>query len=340
MPMSATPVGRSRGRPGSGAPNRKIDRVASALAALAVFAVAACGGGGGGAGGDGGKVTGTVTIDGSSTVAPITEAVAEEYRREQPGVRVSVGISGTGGGFKKFCSGEIDIADASRAIKPEEARACEAAGIAYEELRIGFDGLAVVTSASNPFLECLDLAQLREIFREGGATTWDQVDPSFPKERIAIFAPGTDSGTYDYFVETVLGDPAKPGSVKPRTDYTASEDDNVLVQGVEGERYSWGFFGYAYFAENRTRLKDVKIARQKGGPCVAPTHETVRSGEYPLSRPLYIYVSWKALEKPQVRAFARFYLKVAPELVNDVGYTAAPDADYRAGLARLGETAG
>jgi phosphate transport system substrate-binding protein len=305
-----------------------------AVLLAAALAASACGRGGGGGGGPSGRVV----VDGSSTVAPITEAVAEEYRHEKPAVRVSVGISGTGGGFKKFCAGEIDIADASRAIKPEEAEACRAAGVDYEELRIGFDGLAVVTSADNPFLECLDLAQLREIFREGGATTWDQVDPSFPKERIAIFAPGTDSGTYDFFVEHVLGDPAKPGSVKPRADYTASEDDNVLVQGIEGERYSWGFFGFAYFAENRARLKDVKVAREKGGTCVAPTHDTVRSGAYPLSRPLFIYVSRAALARPAVRDFVRFYLEVAPELVNDVGYTAAPAADYRAGLDRIART--
>lgn len=307
-----------------------------ALVVLAVIA-SACGGGGGGGGGA--RPSGTVTVDGSSTVAPITEAVAEEYRREQPGVRVSVGISGTGGGFKKFCAGEIDIADASRAIKPEEAEACRAKGIDYEELRIGFDGLAIVTSSANPFLECLDFAQLREIFRSGGATTWDQVDPSFPKERIAIFAPGTDSGTYDFFVETVLGDPAKPDSVKPRSDYTASEDDNVLVQGVEGERYSWGFFGFAYFVENRSGLKDIKVAREKGGTCVPPTHETVRSGEYPLSRPLFIYVSKAALAKEAVRDFVRFYLEVAPQVVEDVGYTAAPEADYEALLRRVTATA-
>lgn len=306
-----------------------------ALMTATAIAATACGGGGGGGGG--GAPSGRVIIDGSSTVAPITEAVAEEYRREQPGVRVSVGISGTGGGFKKFCSGEIDIADASRAIKPEETEACRAAGVAYEEFLVGFDGLAVVTSAANPFLECLDLAQLREIFREGGATTWDQVDPSFPKERIAIFAPGTDSGTYDFFVEHVLGDPTKPGSVKPRSDYTASEDDNVLVQGIEGERYSWGFFGYAYFAENRSGLKAIKIAKETGGTCVAPTHETVRTGAYPLSRPLYIYVSTAALAKAAVRDFVRFYLEVAPELVDDVGYTAAPEADYRAGLDRIAD---
>ncbi|MER3452526.1 MAG: hypothetical protein C4344_02230 [Acidimicrobiia bacterium] len=312
--------------------------------ALAAGLVAtACGGstsdnasGSGAAADKSGKLTGSVVVDGSSTVAPITEAIAEEYRKTQPGVRVSVGISGTGGGFKKFCAGETDISDASRPIKPEEADACKAAGIDYEQFQVGFDGLAVVTSAQNDFLGCLDFGQLKEIFRQGGATTWDQVDPSFPKQKIAIFAPGTDSGTYDYFVETILGDPKKPDSVKPRSDYTASEDDNVLVQGIEGEKYSWGYFGFAYFQENKSRLKDIKIARAKGGPCVAPTHQTVLSGEYPLSRPLFIYVKKASLAKPHVKDFVRFYLTNASTVVDDVGYTAAPEGVYKADLQRLG----
>src|SRR5918996_1916995 len=211
---------------------------------LAVALVAAaCGGdddAGGGAGG-GAALTGDIVIDGSSTVAPITEAIAEEFRKEQSGVQARVGTSGTGGGFTKFCNGETDISDASRPIEDDEKKACEAKGIKYQEFRIGLDGLAVVTSAQNQFLDTLNFEQLAKIFEAGGAKTWDQVDPSFPNEPIAIFAPGSDSGTYDFFNEEVLGDPEEGGK-KPRSDYTASEDDNTLVQGIQGEANSWGFF--------------------------------------------------------------------------------------------------
>ncbi|MBW3615774.1 MAG: substrate-binding domain-containing protein, partial [Actinobacteria bacterium] len=218
--------------------------------------VAGCGGdddgAGTGAGGTGGAgeepaLSGSISIDGSSTVAPVSEAIAEEFRKQQSGVNVAVGTSGTGGGFKKFCANEIDIAGASRPIKEEENKACAAAGVEFTEFRVGLDGLAIVTSAENKFVECLSLEQLATIFKQGGATTWNQVDPKFPNEKIAIFAPGTDSGTYDFFVEEVLGDPKKPESLKPRSDYTASEDDNTLVQGIKGEKNSFGFFGFAYF---------------------------------------------------------------------------------------------
>ncbi len=314
--------------------------VVTGLALLAV----ACGGdddaGGGGTGAEGPATSagGGIVVAGSSTVAPITEAIAEEFRREQRGVDVSVGTSGTGGGFKKFCADEIDIANASRAIKDEEKQACSAAGVQYTEFRVGLDGLAIVTSAQNQFLECLSTEQLASIFKRGGATTWDQVDPRFPKERIAIFAPGTDSGTYDFFVEEVLGDPNKPESLKPRTDYTASEDDNVLVQGIKGERNSWGYFGFAYFKENKADLKAVKVAAT-GGSCVEPSDATVESGDYPLSRPLFIYVKKESLAKPHVREFVRFYLQTTPDIITDVGYTPAPRADYQNGLSSL-EAAG
>ncbi|PLS75446.1 MAG: hypothetical protein CYG61_07175 [Actinobacteria bacterium] len=274
---------------------------------------------------------GSIVIDGSSTVAPVSEAIAEEFRNEQEGVQVSVGTSGTGGGFKKLCADEIDIADASRAIKDEEKQACAAAGVAFTEFRVGLDGLAVVTSADNTFLECLSLEQMADIFKEGGASTWDQVDPKFPKEKIAIFAPGTDSGTYDFFVEEVLGDPDKPESLKPRSDYTASEDDNTLVQGIEGERSSWGYFGFAYFNENKEKLKAIEVSGEDA-TCVEPSAATVESGAYPLSRPLFIYVKETALARPEVRQFVRFYLEVTPQLIADVGYTPAPKEDYEKGL--------
>lgn len=300
------------------------------IAILFLAGLAACGGGDSGSGGD---LSGSVVIDGSSTVAPISEAVAEEFNAEEPGVKVSVGTSGTGGGFKRFCADEIDVSDASRAIKDEEKAACAAKGVEYLELRIGLDGLAVVTSADNAFVECLSLQQLATIFKDGGASTWDQVDPTFPKEKIAIFAPGTDSGTYDFFVEEVLGK-----DVKARTDYQASEDDNTLVQGIEGERNSWGYFGFAYFKENKEKLKDIKVSEGAGGECVEPSDETVLSGDYPLSRPLYIYAKKASLERPEVREFVRYYLETTPDLIGDVGYTPAPEEDYTDGLAQLEES--
>lgn len=305
--------------------------VASSLTLALIFA--ACGGDDDATGGAGDALSGSIVVDGSSTVAPITEAIAEEFRTEQAGVEVSVGTSGTGGGFEKFCAGEIDISDASRAIKDDEKAACAAGGVEYTEFRVGLDGLAIVTSAENTFLECLSTEQLGVIFKEGGATTWNQVDPAFPAEKIAIFAPGTDSGTYDFFVEEILGDP-DDGGLKPRTDYTASEDDNTLVQGIKGEKNSWGYFGFAYYQENESTLTDIKVAGEDG-TCVAPSDETVESGDYVLSRPLYIYVKNSSLARPEVNEFVRFYLETTPDLISDVGYTPAPAADYEAGLAKL-----
>jgi phosphate transport system substrate-binding protein len=306
-------------------------RVAAAGLALALL-VGACGGDDDAAS-SGGALSGSIVIDGSSTVAPISEAIAEEFRTEQGAVEVSVGTSGTGGGFEKFCAGETDISDASRAIKDDEKAACAEGGVDFTEFRVGLDGLAVVTSAENEFLECLSLEQMGMLFKEGGASTWNQIDPKFPAEKIAIFAPGTDSGTYDFFVEEVLGDPEKGGS-KPRSDYTASEDDNTLVQGIKGERNSWGFFGFAYFSENKSVLKDIKVAGEDG-TCVTPSDETVESGDYPLSRPLFIYVKNASLARPEVEEFVRFYLDVTPDLIKDVGYTPAPASDYEDGLSKL-----
>lgn len=324
---------------------RSISPFARLLAVLlALFLVAAaCGGdddsagdagSAGEGGGDGGELSGSISIDGSSTVAPISEAIAEEYRTEQSGVQVAVGTAGTGGGFKKFCADEIDIADASRPIKDEEKAACAAKGVEFTEFRVGLDGLAIVTSSQNKFLECLSLEQMATIFKEGGASTWDQVDPKFPKEKVSIFAPGTDSGTYDFFTEEVLGDPKKPETPKARTDYTASEDDNTLVQGISGQENSWGYFGFAYFNENKAKLKDIKVSGDDG-KCIEPSDATVESGDYPLSRPLFIYVKNTSLERPEVKGFVKFYLETTPDLIKEVGYTAAPAEDYEKGLAAL-----
>jgi phosphate transport system substrate-binding protein len=303
---------------------------------LAIALVAsACGGDddAGGTAGEGASLSGSIVIDGSSTVAPITEAIAEEFRREQSGVQVTVGTSGTGGGFTKFCAGETDIQDASRAIDDEEKAACEAKGVKYQEFRVGLDGLAVVTSAQNQFLDTLSYQQLAKIFEEGGARTWNQVDPSFPNEDIAIFGPDAESGTYDFFNEEILGDPAEGGK-KPRNDYTASADDNTLVQGIEGEANSWGYFGYAYYQNNKEGLKIIKVA-EEGATGIEPTAETIESGDYPLSRPLYIYVKDDSLRKPEVGQFVKFYLEQTPQIIADVGYVAAPQEDYTQGLSKL-----
>ncbi|HEU4397832.1 MAG TPA: PstS family phosphate ABC transporter substrate-binding protein [Actinomycetota bacterium] len=303
---------------------------------LAIALVAtACGGDDDAGGTDtgGASLSGSIVIDGSSTVAPVTEAIAEEFRKEQSGVQVTVGTSGTGGGFTKFCAGETDVQDASRAIDDEEKAACEAKGIKYQEFRIGLDGLAVVSSAQNQFLDTLNFEQLAKIFEEGGAKTWNQVDPSFPNEEIAIFGPDTESGTYDFFNEEVLGDPEEGGK-KPRSDYTASSDDNTLVQGIEGEANSWGYFGFAYYQNNREGLKIIKVA-EEGTSGIEPTAETIESGDYPLSRPLYIYVKDDSLKKPEVGQFVKFYLEQTPQLIADVGYVAAPQDDYTQGLAKL-----
>jgi phosphate transport system substrate-binding protein len=315
---------------------QRIRRRAALVGLTLVLAlVAAACGGGDDAGGTGGgtALSGNIVIDGSSTVAPISEAITEEFNKEQAGVKVRVGTSGTGGGFTKFCNGETDIQDASRAINDEEQKACQAKGITYQEFRVGLDGLAVVTSAQNQFLDTLNFEQMAKIFQDGGAKTWNQVDPSFPNEPIAIFAPDTESGTFDFFNETVLGDPDEGGK-KPRTDYTASSDDNTLVQGIEGEANSWGYFGYAYFQNNQEGLKAIKVA-EKGTQGIQPTGQTIESGDYPLSRPLYIYVKEDSLKQPHVSQFVKFYLEQTPQLIADVGYVAAPQEDYTQGLSKL-----
>ena len=287
----------------------------------------------------GSGLTGDIAIDGSSTVAPLTEAVAEEYRLEESRVRVAVGTSGTGGGFERFCRGEIDISDASRPIKDEEREACRSGGIEFVELRVGLDGLAVVTSERNEFLECLSLEQLSKIWAEPGARDWSDVDQSFPDRRIAIFGPDAESGTYDFFNEEVLGDPKDPAVPKAITRYTASADDNVLVTGISGEENSFGFFGFAYFQENEDDLKALEVS-EEGGACVPITAETIASGEYPLSRPLFIYVNTESLAKPHVAAFVEFYLQVTPEIIREVGYVVAPAEDYAAGMASIGSANG
>lgn len=270
-------------------------------------------------------LSGTIEIDGSSTVFPVSEAVAEEFHKLHPDVRVNVGVSGTGGGFKRFTVGETDISDASRPIKDSEAQAAAANGIEYYPLRVAMDGLSVLVSPDNDFVECLTVEQLKAIWEPGSAVNnWNEVDPSFPDKKIVLYGPDTDSGTFDYFTEEIVGE-----AQASRADYTASADDNVLVQGIAGGMYSLGYFGYSYYAENTDKLKLVAV--DSGNGCVTPTAETIENGIYsPLSRPLFIYVSKQSMERPEVKAFVEFYLDNAAELAQEVGYIRLGEAEYAA----------
>jgi phosphate transport system substrate-binding protein len=304
-------------------------RLAALLAPPLLFG---CGGGDQGA--DETALSGAIELDGSSTVYPITEALAEEFQRMHPRTRVTVGISGTGGGFKRFCAGEIDIADASRPIKDEERALCAENGVAFHEIRIAWDGLSVVTNPANDFVQCLTVDELKRIWEPGSTiANWSEIRPGFPNKRLALYGPGTDSGTFDYFTEAIVGE-----EDASRPDYTASEDDNVLVQGIAGDPEGLGYFGYAYYEENQDKLK--LIAVDGGSGCVQPTVETIESGEYaPLSRPLYLYVREDALQQPQVGAFLEFGLTEGRELVRQVGYIPLRDEQYRAEFEKIGGTA-
>lgn len=314
------------------APATKIAVLAIAVCTLLVVA---CGGGGGTNGGS--TESAVIKIDGSSTVFPITEAVAEEFQKEKQGkVNVTVGISGTGGGFKKFTRGEIDVADASRPILTEEMAQAKANGIAYIELPIAFDALTVVVNPQNTWVTSMTVAELKKIWEpeaQGKITTWNQIRPEWPKEKIALFGAGADSGTFDYFTEAIVGKPKAS-----RGDYTASEDDNVLVQGVEGNKYALGYIPYAYFAPHSSRMKAVGVEWDKNkvqGP-IMPSPENVLSGTYnPLSRPLFIYVSRKSMDKPAVKDFVEFYLKNVGSLAKEVKYLPLPDNAYQMATERL-----
>ena len=277
-----------------------------------------------------GSLTGTIEIDGSSTVAPITEAVAEEYRKEQPGVLVNVGISGSGGGFKRFTAGEADISDASRVIKDSEASAAKENGIEYYEFLVGVDGLSVMVNPQNDFVNCMTTEQLNMLWKpESTVDSWNDLDPSWPDRQINLYGPGTDSGTFDYFTEEINGE-----SKLSRADYTASEDDNVLVQGISGDRNSLGYFGFAYYAANTDKLKLVAV--DSGNGCVTPSLDTIASGSYsPLSRPLFIYVNKSSLERPEVRDFVRFYMLNGQSLTSDVGYVPLSMQSYQNNMALL-----
>ncbi len=279
-------------------------------------------------------LSGDIPIDGSSTVFPITEAVAEEFGDLTGGnVRAVVGISGTGGGFKKFCANETVISDASRPIKQKEADLCAAAGIEYIELPVAIDGLSVLVNPENDFVECLTVEQLNMIWKpesEGVVTMWNQVNPDWPAEEIKMYAPGVDSGTFDYFTEAINGD----GGVS-RGDFVASEDDNVLVQGISGDKYSLGYFGYAYYVENKDKLKVVPI--DGGNGCIAPTDAAINNGTYaPLSRPLFIYVRADAAQEEHIAEFVRYYLsEKGQDLAASVGYIPFPHKVYDLALSKF-----
>jgi phosphate transport system substrate-binding protein len=268
-----------------------------------------------------------IKIDGSSTVYPITEAVAEEFQRAK-GVKVTVGESGTGGGFKKFCRGETDISDASRPISQKEIDACKEGGVQFIELPIAYDALTVVVNAKNDWVKQITVAELKKIWEPGSKVkSWKEVNATYPDKPINLYGPGTASGTFDYFTEAVNGK-AKAS----RTDYTPSEDDNVLVQGVAGNNGGMAYFGLAYYLENTDKLKAVPVVAKEGGKPVLPSEATVMDGTYqPLSRPLFIYVNaTSAAFKPEIKAFVNYYLENAPELVKEVKYVPLPKADYSA----------
>ena len=276
-----------------------------------------------------------VKLDGSSTVFPISEAMAEEFQKENRDIKVTVGISGTGGGFKKFLRGEIDIADASRPILEKEVAEARKNGIEYIEIPVAFDALTVMVNPKNDWVDKLTVAELKTIWQPeaaGKITSWKQIRATFPDRPLKLYGAGTDSGTFDYFTEAIVGK-----AKSSRSDFTASEDDNVLVQGVSTDQNALGYFGYAYYAENQDKLKAVPIVN-KQGKAVAPSPETVKDGSYnPLSRPIFIYVNKKSLEKPEVKQFVEFYLKNAPELVAEVKYVALPQPAYESASKRLAE---
>ena len=270
-----------------------------------------------------------IKIDGSSTVFPITEAVAEDFQNEKK-VKVTVGISGTGGGFKKFCRGETDVQNASRPILKKEMDACKEAGVQFIELPVAYDGLTVVVNKNNDFVKSLSVEELKKMWEpaaQGKIKTWKQVNATFPDTPLKLFGAGSDSGTFDYFTEAIVGK-----AKSSRGDFTASEDDNVLVQGVNSDKGGLGYFGFAYYEENQDKLKAVPIIAKKGAPAVSPSLEAVKDGSYqPLSRPLFIYVNATAAAfKPEVKAFIDFYLQNAPTLVKEVKYIPLPANEYAA----------
>jgi phosphate transport system substrate-binding protein len=289
---------------------RPLTIAAAAVIAAAAMLAAGCGRSGSGSAAASPPATsaqnlsGRIEADGSSTVGPLVTAAAEDFQAANPGVQVTVGISGTGGGFERFCKGETDISDASRQIKPdEEAPVCKQNNIQYTEFQVANDGIAVVVNKENTWAKCLSVEQLKKIWEpKSKVENWNQVDPSFPDQKLTLGGPGTDSGTFDFFTKEINGE-----EDASRTDYQATEDDNVTVQAVEGDKGGLGYFGLSYFEQNQSNLNDVEV--NGGSGCVAPSTETVQDGSYtPLSRPLFIYVKNTSLAKPEVKAFVKYLL--------------------------------
>lgn len=275
-----------------------------------------------------------VKIDGSSTVYPVTEAVAEEFQKANKGLKVTVGVSGTGGGFKKFCRTDIDITNASRPISASEMEDCKKAGVEYLELPVAFDALTVVINPKNTWLKQATVEELKKIWEpsaQGKITRWNQVNPAWPDQPIKLFGAGSDSGTFDYFTEAIVGK-----AKSSRGDYTASEDDNVLVQGVSGDVNAIGYFGYAYYAENSSKLKALPIVAKEGKPAVLPSSETVIAGTYqPLARPIFIYVNIKSLAKPEVKNFVDFYMSQGAKMAKEVKYVPLPPSIYASNVKHI-----
>jgi phosphate transport system substrate-binding protein len=322
-------------RPEATLPRMSLIFRSAVVSFVGVFSLAAAAAGcrGGDTGSTQGGASGSsqlIAIDGSSTVFPITEAVAEEFQRANPGVRVTVGTSGTGGGFQKFCRDEIDISDASRPIKAAEADACSKAGIQFIEVPVAYDGLAVVVNPKNTWATSMTVAELKRLWEpaaQGKVVRWSQIRDGWPDREIHLFGAGVDSGTFDYFTEAIVGKEAQS-----RGDYTSSEDDNVIVQGVSGDELALGYFGYAYYEENKDKLKLVAVDdgdEKNGQGPIAPSPETVRNGTYrPLSRPVFIYPKLKALDRPEVKNFVDFYLSQGIPLIREVGYIPLTDREY------------
>ncbi|UGQ10483.1 PstS family phosphate ABC transporter substrate-binding protein [Yinghuangia sp. ASG 101] len=320
---------------------KSLAAVAAVVAAGALLA--GCGDGGGGDSDTAAPITGgpsidpglsgSVKVDGSSTVAPLSTVAAELFKGKASKVQVTVGTSGTGGGFEKFCRGDIDIANASRPIKDTEKKACEGAGITYDEFMVANDALTVVVSKDNTWADCLTVAQLKKMWEPGSqVNNWNQVDPSFPNEPLKLFGAGTDSGTFDYFTEVINGK-----TQASRTDYSPSEDDNVTVQGVSGSKGGLGYFGFSYYEENMGKLKALKI--DGGSGCVAPSVESAQNGTYkPLARPLFVYPSAKALTRPEVKAFVEFYVANNAQIATEskfIPLNPTQEAELKADLAKL-----
>jgi phosphate transport system substrate-binding protein len=295
------------------------------------FVVAACGDDDNGDG----KLQGDIRIDGSSTVGPLTEVAAELFREDNPDVKITVGISGTGGGFEKFCAGETDISDASRSIEDEEKSACSKKNITYDEVQVANDGIAVVVNPDNDWAKCLTTDELKKIWDKGSkVNNWNAVRSDFPDQSMKLFGPGTDSGTFDFFTDKINGEEGQS-----RSDYSPSEDDNVTLQGVAGDKGNLGYFGLSYAVENKDK---VKVAQIDGGDgCVTPDNSTVQNGSYtPLSRPLFIYPSGDALKRAEVREFVKFYVDNYEQIASQADFVPMTDAQYKTSEANVNKLAG